>query len=217
MKSHNGMRPQDIVILLKILTYPDSNWQYRDIAASLALSISEISDYLYEWISVHLDHIEQRRVNYILGGLMNFVSSWIILFELNSNNCRDIESCHTVPQTNKVSPDLAWQLFAMKLIQYRISAQQKVLSLCARYLQIEIKRWNKTNQTKICLNIIKYGNHTVYSCYRSCPDKHFHIRSTSKLFFAKKLKHLTCSECLENEHLSPGLISCSFRNWDSSF
>lgn len=69
------MRPQDIVILLKILTYPDSNWQYRDIAASLALSISEISDYLYEWISVHLDHIEQRRVNYILGGLMNFVSS----------------------------------------------------------------------------------------------------------------------------------------------
>lgn len=33
------------------------------------------SDYLYEWISVHLDYIEQRRVNYILGGLMNFVSS----------------------------------------------------------------------------------------------------------------------------------------------
>lgn len=33
------------------------------------------SDYLYEWISVHLDYIEQRRVNYILCGLMNFVSS----------------------------------------------------------------------------------------------------------------------------------------------
>jgi len=32
-------------------------------------------DYLYEWISVHLDYNEQRRVNYILGGLMSFVNS----------------------------------------------------------------------------------------------------------------------------------------------
>lgn len=30
-------------------------------------------DYLYEWISVHLDYNEQRRVNYILGGLVNFI------------------------------------------------------------------------------------------------------------------------------------------------
>jgi predicted nucleotidyltransferase len=30
-------------------------------------------DYLYEWISVHLDYNEQRRVNYILGGLANFI------------------------------------------------------------------------------------------------------------------------------------------------
>ena len=45
MKTHNGMRPQDIVVLLKILQNQGS-WQYRDIAASLYLSTSEISESL---------------------------------------------------------------------------------------------------------------------------------------------------------------------------
>ena len=51
MKSHNGMRPQDIVILLKILIINENIWQYRDLAASLFLSISEISE------SLHRSHI----------------------------------------------------------------------------------------------------------------------------------------------------------------
>jgi len=46
MKTHNGMRPQDVVILLKILTSGEANWQYRDLAASLSMSVSEISESL---------------------------------------------------------------------------------------------------------------------------------------------------------------------------
>jgi hypothetical protein len=46
MKTHNGMRPQDVVILLKILTTKETSWQYRDLAASLKLSVSEISESL---------------------------------------------------------------------------------------------------------------------------------------------------------------------------
>ena len=46
MKSHNGMRPQDIVILLKILSISQEDWQYRDLAADLSISISEISESL---------------------------------------------------------------------------------------------------------------------------------------------------------------------------
>lgn len=41
------MRPQDIVILLKIMITTESEWQYRDLASSLYLSISEISESLY--------------------------------------------------------------------------------------------------------------------------------------------------------------------------
>ncbi|QPH41811.1 hypothetical protein IZT61_07585 [Pedobacter endophyticus] len=40
------MRPQDIVILLKIVSIADKPWQYRDLSSSLSISISEISESL---------------------------------------------------------------------------------------------------------------------------------------------------------------------------
>lgn len=46
MKAHNGMRPQDIVILLKILINTKLDWQYRDLSHALFISISEISESL---------------------------------------------------------------------------------------------------------------------------------------------------------------------------
>jgi len=46
MKQHNGMRPQDIVVLLKIITMKNIQWQYRDLAFYLHMSLSEISDSL---------------------------------------------------------------------------------------------------------------------------------------------------------------------------
>lgn len=47
MRSHNGMRPQDIVILLKIITFPQgAAWKVTDLAASVYLSQSEVSESL---------------------------------------------------------------------------------------------------------------------------------------------------------------------------
>jgi len=43
MKQHNGMRPQDVVILLKILCFPDDVWRQKDIANDLSISQSEVS------------------------------------------------------------------------------------------------------------------------------------------------------------------------------
>jgi len=43
MQKHNGMRPQDIVVLLKILTFSDENWTLADISEALKISIAEIS------------------------------------------------------------------------------------------------------------------------------------------------------------------------------
>ncbi len=43
MKQHNGMRPQDIVILLKIVLLDGAHWQIRDLAFDLAISSSEVS------------------------------------------------------------------------------------------------------------------------------------------------------------------------------
>jgi hypothetical protein len=71
MKSHNGMRPQDVVLLLKILTLPVPAWQYRDLAASLYLSISEISESLNRSHIAGLIDESKRKVH--RQSLMEFI------------------------------------------------------------------------------------------------------------------------------------------------
>lgn len=44
MKRQSGMRPQDIVVLLKIVSFKGGPWQYRDLAASLFMPLSEVSN-----------------------------------------------------------------------------------------------------------------------------------------------------------------------------
>ncbi len=40
------MRPQDVVVLIKIVLLKQTQWQYRDLASDLFLSVSEISESL---------------------------------------------------------------------------------------------------------------------------------------------------------------------------
>jgi len=46
MRKHNGMRPQDIVILLKIIALGKGTWQLKDLARQLFISLSEVSESL---------------------------------------------------------------------------------------------------------------------------------------------------------------------------
>jgi hypothetical protein len=46
MKRHNGMRPQDIVVLMKILSLKERDWTYADIAKDIHISSSEVFEAL---------------------------------------------------------------------------------------------------------------------------------------------------------------------------
>jgi len=46
MKKHNGMRPQDIVILLKIAAKRNTGWYMKDLSVELGISASEVSESL---------------------------------------------------------------------------------------------------------------------------------------------------------------------------
>jgi predicted transcriptional regulator len=46
MKQHKGMRPQDVVILLKIAALKSNDWMAKDLAFSLNISASEVSESL---------------------------------------------------------------------------------------------------------------------------------------------------------------------------
>jgi hypothetical protein len=65
------MRPQDIVILLKILSIDQQDWQYRDLSAQLHISVSEISE------SLNRSHIagliDQTRRNVYRQSILEFI------------------------------------------------------------------------------------------------------------------------------------------------
>jgi predicted transcriptional regulator len=46
MKKHNGMRPQDVVILLKIVAKGNESWYMKDLSQELDISASEVSESL---------------------------------------------------------------------------------------------------------------------------------------------------------------------------
>ena len=62
MKKHNGMRPQDIVVLLKILSMKNNDWRNIDIANALQISPSEVSEALNRCKIARL--IDNKKRNY---------------------------------------------------------------------------------------------------------------------------------------------------------
>lgn len=63
MQKHNGMRPQDIVVLLKILTYDKQYWTQTELSKSLLISVSEISGALERNRIAGLINQSKRKVN----------------------------------------------------------------------------------------------------------------------------------------------------------
>jgi hypothetical protein len=63
MKKHNGMRPQDIVVLLKIISLHDINWRNIDIANAIQISPSEVSEALNRCKISGLIDSDKRKVN----------------------------------------------------------------------------------------------------------------------------------------------------------
>ena len=75
MKQHNGMRPQDIVILLKIICLENEDWLMKDLANSLYISPSEVSDALNRCKFSGL--IDQNKRKVMKLSLYNFLCSGI--------------------------------------------------------------------------------------------------------------------------------------------
>jgi predicted transcriptional regulator len=71
MKQHHGMRPQDIVVLLKIIASNNNQWRNLDIAYSLKISPSEVSEVLNRCKIAKLINKEKREVH--LNALTEFL------------------------------------------------------------------------------------------------------------------------------------------------
>ncbi len=71
MKNHNGMRPQDIIVLLKIISFQHNNWRNIDIAIALQISPSEVSEALNRCKIAKLIDSKKRTVH--LNSLKEFL------------------------------------------------------------------------------------------------------------------------------------------------
>ncbi len=71
MKAHKGMRPLDVVILLKIICLGNKPWQYRDLSSQLYISISEVSESLSRSNIAGLIDESKKKVR--LNSLMEFI------------------------------------------------------------------------------------------------------------------------------------------------
>ncbi|MFH1708903.1 MAG: hypothetical protein ABIF71_13445 [Planctomycetota bacterium] len=71
MKEHNGMRPQDIVVLLKIAALGTRPWRGKDLASALGISASEVSESLNR--SAIAELLEPDRKSLMQGALLEFL------------------------------------------------------------------------------------------------------------------------------------------------
>jgi len=71
MRKHNGMRPQDVPILLKIVALKDAHWQLQPLSNMLRISMSEISESLNRSRTAGLIDFKKKRPNKL--ALMEFL------------------------------------------------------------------------------------------------------------------------------------------------
>jgi len=101
MKQHSGMRPQDIVVLLKIIALEDSPWRIIDLAAVLAISQSEISEALNRNMIAGLMDSARRAVHkealteFLLHGLK------YVFPEQPGATVRGMPTAHSAPPLSK--------------------------------------------------------------------------------------------------------------------
>jgi hypothetical protein len=63
MRQHNGMRPQDIVVLVKIVLWENRSWQFQELARALYISPAEVSESVNRSSFAGLINHERKKVH----------------------------------------------------------------------------------------------------------------------------------------------------------
>ena len=102
MRKHNGMRPQDIVVLTKIVVWNVENHQLIQLANSLFLSISEVSESLNRSKIASLIDYNKKKVN--RQNLLEFLEHGLryVFPQAPGAMVRGIATAHSHPFMKKI-------------------------------------------------------------------------------------------------------------------
>jgi len=97
MRKHNGMRPQDIPILIKIISFKEKSWQLSDISISLRISLSEVSESLNRSKLANLIDYKKKNIN--RQNLLEFIEYGIkyVFPQHPGSMSRGIPTAHSHP------------------------------------------------------------------------------------------------------------------------
>lgn len=166
MKAHNGMRPHDVVILLKILIIDKPDWQYRDLSASLFISISEISESLNRSHIAGLIDESRRKVH--RQSLMEFIRHGLhyVFPQLPGTMVTGLPTAHShsfyqalfISEINYVWQDddgEARGLSILPLYKNAVKAARKDQVLYKLLASIDIIRVGRAREIKKALNVLE--------------------------------------------------------------
>ncbi len=102
MKKHNGMRPHDIVVLLKIAAKVKNNWLMKDLSYELGISASEISESINR--SVYANLITQDKKRLMRTALLEFLEHGIhyVYPQKPGSLARGIKTAHSAKPLNEI-------------------------------------------------------------------------------------------------------------------
>jgi len=102
MKKHSGMRPHDIVILLKIAAKGTQNWLMKDLAVELGISPSEVSESINRSVQAGLLSNDKKRL--MRSALLEFLQYGLsyVFPQRPGALVRGIPTAHSAPPLNKL-------------------------------------------------------------------------------------------------------------------
>lgn len=102
MKKHSGMRPHDVVVLLKIAAKEGSNWYMKDLAYELGISASEVSESINRSVIAGLIFKDKKRL--MRNALLDFLRFGLpyVYPQQPGSLVRGLPTAHSAEPLNKV-------------------------------------------------------------------------------------------------------------------
>jgi len=167
MRQHKGMRPQDIAILLKIISKQSSSWQNKDLAAELFISPAEISESLNRsGMAGLIDYEKKKRV--YRQSLMEFLEHGLhyVFPALPGSMVNGLYTAHSHPfmqaqfqsELNYAWPDPRGEVRGLAiepLFKKQVSAAKLDSTLYLMLALIDVIRVGRVREMKVAIDELK--------------------------------------------------------------
>ena len=109
MKKHNGMRPFDVVVLLKIISYQHSDWKIRDLATANMAIRAALTGHLV-LSTIHTNSAWATISRLIEMGVPSFLIASTLNISIAQRLVRKLCSCKTKQEINSKIVPLGFQI-----------------------------------------------------------------------------------------------------------